>query len=100
MVKRIGTARRKTRQILRLKHRQKGKVPLRRYFQSFSPGEKVAIIPQPNVPEGMPFRRYTGKIGNITGRQGDCYLVTVRDGRKEKQLIVHPVHLKKHAEHA
>ena len=98
MVKRIGTARRKTRQLLSLKHREKGKLPLRRYLQSFQAGDHVAISIQPNMPEGMPFRRYAGRIGIVTGMQGDCYLVQVRDGRKLKTLIIHPVHLKKHAE--
>ncbi|MEM0269186.1 MAG: 50S ribosomal protein L21e, partial [Candidatus Korarchaeum sp.] len=52
---------------------------------------------EPSVRRGMPHRRYQGKVGVVTGRRGDAYLVDIKLGGKTKHLIVLPVHLKKHS---
>lgn len=94
MVTRIGGARRKTRGIMAKGSRSKGKISLRRYLQELSPGQKVALSIEPAVAEGVYHRRFYGKIGVVDRKQGDCYVVKVRDGDARKEVISHPSHLK------
>ena len=95
MVKRIGTIRRKTRHKLSKKPRQKGKISLSKYFQKFENNEKVVLVAEPSVSKGTYHPRYYGKLGKILSKEGSCYKVLVKDQGKEKELTIHPVHLKK-----
>lgn len=96
MVKRIGTARRKTRAKLKKDHRSKGKISLTRYFQEFSEGDNVMLKMEPAKQDGAFHPRFMGCRGIITGKkQGACYYVTIKDQNKQKSVIVHPVHLKR-----
>lgn len=95
MVKRIGGSRRKTRSKYKKGVREKGKISLTRYFQLFKVNEKVILKAEPAIQKGIYFRRFHGKTGIIKGRKGRCYEVMIKDGKKEKILIVHPIHLKK-----
>jgi len=65
------------------------------FFQEFKIGDKVTIDILPSSQEGMPHHRFQGKIGEIIGKRGRCYLVKVEDKFKEKILIVAPQHLKR-----
>ncbi|RME77313.1 50S ribosomal protein L21e [Candidatus Woesearchaeota archaeon] len=94
MVTRVGGNRRKTRYKFKKGHRQKGKLSLTRYFQTFEEGQKVKLLSEPSVHSGMYHRRVHGKVGVVQKRQGRCYYVAVKDHNKTKQFIVHPVHLK------
>lgn len=94
MVQRIGT-RRKSRYKLKKGLRQKGKLSMVQYFQKFENGERVILKADPSVHEGMFFHRFYGMSGTIAGTQGKCYRVKIIDGRKEKILVVHPIHLQK-----
>ena len=96
MVKRLGGGRRKTRQIFRKKPRQRGKFSLTSYFQKFVHGEKVLLKAEPAVHKGMYFRRFNARSGTVIGRQGRCYVVKINDLGKEKNVIVHPIHLKRY----
>lgn len=60
----------------------------------FKTGEKVHILFDPAFPGGPPYRRFIGKTGTIVGKQGTCYLINIRDQRAQKQVLVHPAHLK------
>lgn len=95
MAQRIGSSRRKTRHKLRKEASEKGKISIRRYFQKFEAGDKVLLKAEPAVHKGMYFPRFHGKIAVVKGKTGSCYEVIVKDGNKNKVLIVHPVHLKK-----
>jgi len=95
MVTRIGGARRKTRQQYRKNYRSKGKISLRNYLQSFTDGQRVTLVAEPAVQKGMYFRRFHGKNGTITRKLGTCYEVQIMDKKKEKRVIVHPVHLRR-----
>jgi large subunit ribosomal protein L21e len=95
MGKRIGTSRRKSRSKLKKNIRRKGKISLSRYFQAFEKDDKVRLIAEPAYQKGMYFSRFHNKYGIIKGKKGRCYDVIIKDGRKEKTVIVHPVHLKK-----
>lgn len=95
MAKRIGGFRRKTRDKLQKNIRQKGKLSLTRYFQEFQDADKVQLMAEPSIQEGMYFPRYHGKVGKVVGKKGRCYQVAVWDGGQHKTFVVHPVHLRK-----
>ena len=95
MVKRIGGFRRKTRYKLRKEKRNRGKISMSNYFQSFNTGDKVSLSAEPAVQKGMYHPRFMGKAGIIKGMRGRCYEVSIKDGGKEKMMIVHPVHLRR-----
>lgn len=95
MVKRIGGSRRKTRNKFKKNYRERGKVSLRRYLQSFNEGELVLLKAEPAVQEGVYHARFHGAIGRVEKAQGCCYQVVVKDGGKEKRLVVHPAHLRR-----
>ncbi|MCX8197200.1 MAG: 50S ribosomal protein L21e [Candidatus Micrarchaeota archaeon] len=56
-------------------------------------GDKVAIDIQSKY-SGMPHPRYRGRTGQIVGKQGSAYVVRIKDGKMEKELIIPSVHLK------
>ncbi|MFH1439267.1 MAG: 50S ribosomal protein L21e [Candidatus Woesearchaeota archaeon] len=95
MTKRIGGGRRKTRYKFQKKSKDKGKLSLTRYFQKFDADEKVKLLSEPAIQKGMYDRRFHGKIGTIIKNRGSCYILKIKDGSKEKELIVHPIHLRK-----
>jgi large subunit ribosomal protein L21e len=95
MVMRVGGLRRKTRYKLKKELRQRGKLSLRKYFQSFAVGDKVYLAAEPAVQKGMYHPRFFGKAGTVEGKRGACYQVAISDGGKQKTLLVHPVHLKR-----
>ena len=95
MVKRIGGLRRKTRYKFRKEKRNRGKISMTRYFQSFNAGDRVYLSIEPAVQKGMYHPRFMGKSGIIKSKRGKCYEVTINDLGKEKTLVIHPVHMKK-----
>ena len=95
MVKKIGGFRRKTRHKLSKPRRSKGKISVKKFFQTFADGDKVVLNAEPAVQKGMYFPRFHGKVGIIKKKIGRCYKVLIKDGKKEKVPLVHPVHLKK-----
>jgi len=78
------------------KHREKTTVNDR--LKKFETGDKVVIDIDSAVQDGMPHLRYQGKVGVVDKKQGDCYVVKIKDGNKEKDIISNPVHLKKAGE--
>lgn len=95
MVTRIGTHQRKTRHKLTKKYRQKGKISLSKYFQELKQGDKVSLKIDSIIQKGRFFPRFHGKTATVTGKKGFCYEVSIKDGKKEKTLYVHPLHLVK-----
>ena len=95
MAKRIGGSKRKTRYKLQKEIRRKGKISITKYLQKFNLGDKVYLTAEPAVQKGMYHPRFIGKTGTINKKSGKCYEVVINEGRKEKQLIIHPVHLKR-----
>lgn len=95
MTTRIGGVRRKTRYKLQKPRREKGKLSIRKFMQTFSEGDKVQLIAEPAYQKGMYDPRFHGKNGVISGKAGQCYTVAITDKTAAKTLIVHPVHLKK-----
>jgi large subunit ribosomal protein L21e len=74
---------------------KRGKLSLRGYFQKLNIGDKVALKAEPSIQKGLYHTRFHGKICTVKGTAGASYRVLLKDGGKEKILIVHPVHLKK-----
>ena len=95
MSKRVGGFRRKTRHKLAKSLREKGKLSIRKYLQEFKKGDKVLLKAEPSVHKGIYYPRFHGKTGVIKNKKGNCYEVAIKDNKKEKILIVHPVHLRR-----
>jgi large subunit ribosomal protein L21e len=70
-------------------------VPITKFLQNFSIGEKVVIVPEPSSQKGLPFRRFKGKVGTVIERRGRSYVVQITDGGKVKKIISRPEHLQK-----
>ena len=95
MVTRIGSSRRKTRQLYSVPESQKGRISIRNYLQSFEDGDNVTIGIDPSVHRALPYRRFIGRAGTILGMQGEVYRVRVKDGGTAKTLLIHPAHLRR-----
>jgi large subunit ribosomal protein L21e len=64
------------------------------FLQEFRTGQSVVIKQDPSSQGGMPHTRYKGKVATVKSRQGSAYTLCIRVGKKEKELIVRPEHLK------
>jgi large subunit ribosomal protein L21e len=74
--------------------RTRGKLQLSRYFQDLKTGDFVAISREPAVQSSFP-ERFQGITGVVKGRKGKSYMIKIKDGNKEKELLIEPIHLKK-----
>ena len=95
MVKHQGGSRRKTRSKFRKSARQKGKISISRYLQSFAIGDRVQLSAEPAVQRSFYHTRFHGKSGIVSGKRGRCYEVDIKDFNKKKMLVIHPVHLRR-----
>lgn len=95
MVKRKGGFRRKTRNKFQKQIQDKGKISIRRYLQEFTEGDRVTLSAEPAQQGGLYHPRFHGKSGVVNGRQGNCFIVKVKDGNALKQLLIHPSHLRR-----
>ncbi|MBU0962610.1 MAG: 50S ribosomal protein L21e [Nanoarchaeota archaeon] len=95
MVTRIGGSRRKTRSRLKKSKREKGKININKYFQEFKKGDVVCLKAEPGVQKALYFRRFHGRMGKIICKRGKCYEIAFNDQGKLKNIITHPIHLRK-----
>ncbi len=95
MVKRIGTSRTASRYKLRKNVRERGKISITKFLREFKENDRVVLKAEPAYQKALYHMRFHGRIGRIVRKRGRCYEVAIRDGKKEKIVIVHPVHLKK-----
>jgi large subunit ribosomal protein L21e len=93
MTKRIGSARRKTRRKMSRSVAEKSRINITAYMQEFKIGEHVVLKADPSYQKGNYHGRFHGKPAIVEGMQGECCVVVMKAGSKEKRLIVHPVHL-------
>ena len=77
------------------KMKAKEKLTATKMIKDFKEGEKVVIDIYPTYKGGLPHPRYRGRVGIIKGKRGSHYIVEIKDGKKTKELICNPVHLKK-----
>ena len=95
MVKRSKGIRNRTRFVLRKRPRDRGLPPVTRSFAQYEVGDRAAVVIEPSVHGGQPHRRFQGETGVIAGKQGKSYVLKIKSGNKEKDLIVRPEHLKR-----
>ncbi len=74
--------------------RTRGKLQLSRYFQELNEGDFVAISREQSVPMNFE-KRFQGITGVVEGKRGKACIVKIKDGNKEKRLLIEPIHLKK-----
>jgi ribosomal protein L21E len=74
--------------------RERGKLKLSNYFQEFSEGDKVTVIRELAVHPKFP-KQIQGRSGLVQKKRGNSYIVKIKDLNKEKEYIIHPVHLRK-----
>ena len=74
--------------------RTRGKLQLSRYFQELNEGDFVAISREQSVPVNFE-KRFQGITGIVEGKRGKAYIVKIKDGNKEKKILIEPIHLKK-----
>jgi len=43
----------------------------------------------------MPHPRFKNAAGTILKKQGEAYLVEIKDGNKTKKVVSYPIHLKR-----
>ena len=86
--------RNRTRHLFKKHTRQKGIRPLDYLLRDFNEGDVVDIIIDPSEHKGMPHRRYHGKTGEITKKQGKAFIVSIKQGRATKQIIANKEHLR------
>jgi len=85
----------KTRQKFQKKARARGMSPITRGFQTFESGERVNIVVDSSIHNGMPHSRFHGLTGVISGPRGSSYEVSVKVGNKTKMVVARPEHLVK-----
>lgn len=78
----------------KLKAKSRSKINIIDYLREYEIGEKVIIKLQPSSKKGMPHPKFKAIIGKIKEKRGKAYLVTLKDGKKEKTIISNPEHLK------
>ena len=63
-------------------------------MQDFSDKQSVQIRVDSSVHSAMPFAKYNGFSGTITGKRGAAFEVTLKDGGISRTLVVGTAHLK------
>ena len=74
--------------------RSRGKLQLSRYFQELEEGDFVAISREQSIPINFP-KRFQGLTGIVEGKRGKAYIVKIKDGNKDKRILIEAIHLKK-----
>lgn len=87
---------RKSRYKLQKPRRERGLSPITRTVQSFEIGQKVCVKIDPSVQRGSPHHKFHGKTAEVVGTRGRAYILRAKDGKKLKEIIVLPEHLRPH----
>lgn len=66
-----------------------------RFIKEFKTNDKVVIKQDPSSQRGMPHPRFKGKVGVVTERRGNSYILEIYMGNKRKTVVSRPEHLKK-----
>ncbi len=94
MAKKSQGLRSRSRSILRKSPRDRGLPPVTHALREFPEGSRVAVKINPSIHAGMPHVRFQGAAGTVIGRQGEAVRVQIVVGKKPKELVVRPEHLK------
>ena len=83
-----------TRSVLRRRRKDRSRTYISRVMHNYEEGDRVAIVLDGGQQMGMPHRRFNGRTGFITRRQGVAWVVAVKDGNMQKTVIARPEHLR------
>ena len=83
-----------TRSILRRSKSQRGRLNIARVMHQYEVGDIVAIVLDGGQQMGMPHRRFQGRTGRISGKQGVAWVVKFKDGNMAKTVVARPEHLR------
>jgi len=78
------------------KKAKRSKFTVEKFMKEFDTGQRVVVKQDPSSQSSMPHKRYRGKIGTVEGKRGMAYVVDVKIGKTNKQIITKPEHLKQH----
>jgi len=73
--------------VVRKPIRTRGKLSLSKYFQILKKGDFVAIDKEASLQPRFPVR-LQGITGIVEGKRGRAYLIKIKDGNKEKKLLI------------
>lgn len=76
----------------RYRLKNKGKPNISRYMEEYNTGDTVNITFTSTI---VPHPRFHGFTGKVVGRNGNGYIVQVREGGKLKKISIRAEHLKK-----
>lgn len=78
----------------RLAGNKRSKFKVEPFLQEFKEGEKVVVKHDPSSHGGMPHIRFKGKVCVVKSRRGSAYVLGLRVGKTEREIIAGPEHLK------
>jgi len=93
MGRRAKGFRHKSRTLLTMNPRERGKTSLTKILHGYETGDKVVVKIDPSVHKGMPHRRFHGRVGVVVSKRGRSYVVHVPQGDATKEIIIRPEHL-------
>ena len=93
-MKRSKGQRQGTRFIASRSKSERSRLNIDRIIHQYSEGDRVAIVIDGGQQKCMPNRRFQGRTGVITGKQGAAWVVSVKDGNKSKTVVARPEHLR------
>jgi ribosomal protein L21E len=76
------------------RHHKPSSQRVRDTIKNFDIGERVAIIPKGNT-RNIPHPRYKGKVGVITERRKNGYVVEVNAMGAKRLIVVHARHIER-----
>jgi large subunit ribosomal protein L21e len=74
--------------------RTRGKLSFTRYFQTFKPGDYVAVNRETSEHFGYS-NRIQGRTGVVIAKRGNAYYVEIKELNKPKRYSIKPIHLRK-----
>lgn len=81
----------KTRDLMKRRH---SKTTINKLLSDFKEGQNVTVVINPSIHAGLPFRRFQNLSGKIVEKRGSSFVVSVKHGNKEKEVITTAAHLK------
>ena len=73
---------------------KRSKFKVEPFLQEFREGERVVIKQDPSSHSGMPDMRFKGKVCTVRSRRGSAYVLILKAGKNEREIIAGPEHLK------
>ncbi len=82
-----------SRKKMRKNVRDRGFPKVNDLLKTFEIGDLAAVKINPSIHAGMPYHRFQGYTGRITGKQGSSYILSIKVGSLEKKIVSSPAHL-------